>query len=79
VAAEEVLFERHRRRQQQQNGLALEHASKDLQAELVKTNPMISTLAAWIQNPVELKDAPEEMKGNPGRGATVGGGNQPDR
>ena len=49
---------------QQQDGFALEHASKELQAELVKKDPTIRTLSTWIKNPVPLKDAPEEMKNN---------------
>ena len=39
-------------------------ASKELKAALMAEDPEIRTLAAWLENPVSLKDAPEEMKRN---------------
>ena len=56
-----------------QKGLAREHASEEM-----KANESIVTTAV-TQNGIALEHASEDMKNNPGRGATVGGGNQPVR
>ena len=47
-----------------QDGRALNFVSKELKAALVAEDTEIRTLATWLENPMPLKDAPEEMKRN---------------